>query len=826
MRLVIDFMSNRYRECLNYPAAILLMVFMLCVLAFPYTRQFSFDASADTLVAEGDPDLAYYQEIAGTFGGDEFLFFTYEPNAASIFNQTTLDNIQALVTRLEAVPGVRSVTSILDAPLLKNPPVPLAELSANYKTLRSPGVDLALAQEEISESPFFRELLISPNGKITVMRIDLEVNPGLPALDEELDSLLQLDNLSPAAASRVDDLQDRLRDAHADQLQARDSTLEEIRQIKNSLDSQITTHLGGVLLIASDMIGYVQQDIAVFGSVVLGLIALMLFLIFRRLRWVVLPLITTAVAIYFTIGILGYLHQPTTVISSNFISLLMIITISFSIHLISKYRELRAKTPDERHTKLVFDTMTQKLKPCLFTAITTIFAFGSLATSDIVPVRDFGWIMCISILISFLVTYSLFAGILLFLPKGDPSVTLHYQPPLTRLLSQISINQTRLVLGLAVISAVIAVFGINRLSLGNRFIDYFRSGTEVHQGLAYIDTHLGGTIPLDIILEFPRFEAQALDADDDFFTEVVDDFPQRYWFTPDKIAYLARMEQFLTEKPEIGKVISLATLEQIGREFNGGKVLGSVELVAALGAAPAEIRKELIAPYASPERGLMRISARLHETGPAFSHDELIGSIESFAVQELGLAPDRIHVTGMAVLFNGMLKNLYDSQQSTLIFVITATFLLFVVLLRSPLLALLGLLPNILAAATVLGFMGFVGIPLDMMTITIAAIIIGIGVDDAIHYLHQFKEELDKGSNVRVAVENSHKGVGDAIYYTSATVVIGFSVLGFSNFIPTVYFGILTALAMVLALTANLSVLPALLIYFYRKGSTNELATS
>ena len=173
-------------------------------------------------------------------------------------------------------------------------------------------------------------------------------------------------------------------------------------------------------------------------------------------------------------------------------------------------------------------------------------------------------------------------------------------------------------------------------------------------------------------------------------------------------------------------------------------------------------------------------------------------------------------MTGMATLFNGMLRHLFNSQTSTLLFVVTATLVMFLLLLRSPVLAVLGLLPNLLAAAVALGFMGFAGIPVDIMTVTIAAIIIGIGVDDAIHYLHRFQVEFTRLGNAQEAVRASHASIGNAIYYTSVTVVIGFSVLAFSNFMPTVYFGLMTALAMVLALAANLVLLPSMLVVVYR----------
>lgn len=782
MSTISRFMSGRYRECLNHPVYVIGVMLVVIVLAATQVHNFRFDASSETLLPEGDSELAYYREVTQDLGTSQFIFLTYAPPAGDLFTRAELGRIAALQERLQRISGVSAVYSILDAPLLQSPPVALEALAQDVPTLRDDDVDPQLARQELTTSPLFAELLVSTDGHSTALRIDLEPS-------------LQRDEV--------------------------ETTLADIREIRDALPGDVTAHIGGVPVVASDMIGYIRSDMALFGGLVIVLIGIMLFWIFRRIRWVLLPLLSTGVVVLITMGVLGFLGQATTVISSNFISLLSIITISFSIHLIARYREIRATEPDIRHTDMVYRAARDKLAPCIYTAITTMVAFGSLITSDIKPVADFGWIMCIGILVSFIVSYSFFVGILLLLPKGEAATTLHHEPALTRYLADLSTRRTGAMILLMVVSFAVAALGMTRVSMDNRFIEYFRADTEIHQGLQFIDEHLGGTIPFDVIVEFDAYEAQEPDSDNPFLDAPSEGgFSERYWFTADKIRILADIGDYLEQRPEIGKVISLATLEKIGRSFNDGQPLGSVELIAALGAMPEDIRDELIAPYAAPERGIMRISARLHETGVAYSHEELFAEINRHLTEELHLAPEDFTITGMAVFFNSMLKELFDSQRSTIAFVIAITFLMFLVLLRSATMAVLGLLPNILAAGSILAIMGFVGIPLDVMTITIAAIIIGIGVDDAIHYLHRFQIEFGEGCDAREAVRRTHASIGNAIYYTSATVVIGFSVLGFSMFMPTVYFGLLTALAMVLALLANLTLLPSLLILVYgRRGA-------
>jgi predicted RND superfamily exporter protein len=374
---------------------------------------------------------------------------------------------------------------------------------------------------------------------------------------------------------------------------------------------------------------------------------------------------------------------------------------------------------------------------------------------------------------------------------------------------------------LALVAAAVAVYGITQVSLDSRFIEYFRSGTEIRDGMAFIDRTLGGTIPMDIVVKFPPFEPAVaavggVDEFDDFADNGTDPFPSRYWFTPQKLRVLERLSAYLDARPEVGKSVSLTNLEQIARDFNDGEPLDQLQLVAVLSVLPEDIRQNLIDPYASPESGEFRIATRVHETGPSFSRQALIDDIIQFATDELHLDEDAVRVTGVAVLFNNMIKQLFDSQRSTLLFVVAATFIMFFLLLRSLRLAIIGLLPNLLAAAAILAVMGYVGVSLDMMTIMIAAIVIGIGVDDAIHYLHRFREEVARGHDVRTAVRNSHRSIGSALYFTTLTIVIGLSVLGLSNFIPTISFGLFTGIAMLLALLANLTVLPSLLVKFYK----------
>jgi len=779
-------LAAAYCALLDRPRLLLMLVALTAAVAVYFTGRFSFDASSDTLLQQQDRQLATYEEVAETFTGDDFLLLTFTPAKGPALSDGNLDTLARLQSELGAVAGVTDTFSVLDAPLLNSPPVPLDELAeGGFKTLESPGVDFEMAREELINSPLFRELLITADGRTTALRIDLAFDETLP------------------------------REAYLD---ARAQTIAAVRDIRDRYRDDGTLYLGGVPMIAADMIRFVKNDLAIFGSSVVVLIMAALYAFFRQWRWVLLPIACSGLTILYTTGVLGFVGKPATVVSSNFVSLLAIINISFSIHLIVRYRELLHRDSQMSVRELVNETMLSKFAPCLYNALTTIAAFGSLMASTIKPVEDFGWMMCLGISLGFVVMFLFFPAVLRLLPARPSNRSLGRELTLTRVLSHAARWRSGAIVAVALGATVLAVVGLNRVSLDNRFLEYFKEDTDIYQGMRFIDAELGGTVPFDVILEFAPWEEPAASEDDFFFEpEAEDAYPQRYWFTRDKLDRLTAVHRYLAEQPAVGKVMSLTALEDVARTFTDGNKLSSAQIAAILGALPEELRAELIAPYADPPSGRLRLNARVVESGPAFDRAALAEDVERYAMEEAGFDGEDVTTTGMMVLFDAMLKKLYSSQIDTLAYVLGAMVIMFLVLLRSLLYTVVGLLPNVLAAALVVSFMGFAGIPLDMMTITIAAVSVGIGVDDAIHYLHRFKEEYAREGEVRLAVAWSHATTGRAMYFTSLTIIVGFSVLGFSNFVPTVYFGLLVALAMALALLANLTLLPGLLVLLLGK---------
>ncbi len=820
---------------IDRPWMALTLLLLLAVVAAVGALDFRLDASSDSLVVETDPDLAIWREVGERYGGGDFLLVTYTPQRDLLAPQS-IATVTALRDRLAKVEGVASVLSMVDVPLLRSPPAPLAEMADSIRTLTSDDVDLDLAREELTTSPLYRELLVSADGRSTAIQVNLESNPHFTQVITARNELLiqrQREGLGDGERARLAELQselDQLRRAASGRQQR---LVADVRAVVDDFRNGDTLFVGGVTMIADDMLRFVRGDLRTFGVGVLLLVIAMLTFFFRRPRWVLLPLACGGLTVLYMVGILGWANWPITVISSNFMSLLIIISISLTIHLTVRFRELAVRDPAAEVRTLVIDTIRHRFWPCFYTAVTTMVAFASLVSSGIVPVVDFGWMMTIGVGVALIVAFTLFPAVVMLLPADANRETRPRAVGFTAWLARGTNSQPVAVILACVLVAAFSAWGMSRLTVENSFIDYFQKSTEIYQGMAFVDEHLGGTTPLDVLVRFPDEPEFTFDGEEDpfgdpFADDLFDDDPfsdplaedsaegglgdDRYWFTPDKIALIERVHAYLDAQPETGKVISLATLHAIAMDFNDGQPLGGPELVIVLGAIPEEFQQALLRPYASPASNEARISIRMIDSDPDLKRDEFLRRIERGLVEEVGLEPDEFELSGMMVLFNNMLQGLFASQNTTLMWVAGGILLTFIVLFRSLTLGLIAIIPNGLAAAAVLGLMGAFGLPLDMMTITIAAIVIGIGVDGTIHYVHRFRRELPRAESYEAALTASHASIGHAIYYTALTVAAGFTMLVFSNFNPTIYFGSLTAAAMLLALLANLTLLPAILL--------------
>jgi len=825
MPRLMPLVDRFYAFLLRHPWR-MLICFVLCIAVLAcFSRNFQIDASADTLVNEHDEDIQYAREITDRYGIGDFLVIAYTPHADLLFPQVLAD-IAVLRDRLAALAPVASVVTLLDVPLLESPPVAIKDLAGSLPTLASPGVDLDLARKELSTSPLYQRMLVSPDLKTTGIQINLKVDQGYIDLVMERDRLgnkKREAGLSPEEDDTLRRLEKTVLEARKAYTRDNRELISRIRAIMAAHEADADLFLGGVSMIASDLIRFIKNDLKIFGAGVFCLLVGVLGLVFRRVRWVVLPMLCCVFAVVAMMGLLGLFSWKVTVISSNFISLQLIITMAVAIHLIVRYRELLTEQPDADQKALVMETVRSKLKPCIYTTLTTMAGFASLVLCDIKPVITFGWMMVGGLVVSLLVTFLFFPVALSLMAKTPP-------PPVSAggsLLTAGTAHFTRyhgtLILLVSLGALVLSVAGISRLTVENAFINYFKSSTEIYQGMKVIDQQLGGTTPLDVIIDFPADENNSpagTDAAGDTAADTFDMFEEfdagtqeaQYWFTPHRMQRIMEVHDYLEGLPVTGKVLSLGTMLKVAQRLNSGRPLDSFELPLIYNEMPDRYRVQLIDPFVSVEHNQARLMVRIIDTAPSLRRNQLLEKIDHDLTEKLGFEPGQARLTGMLVLYNNMLQSLFDSQILTLGLVLIVLMGMFLVLFRSFKVSVIAIFPNLLSIAVVLGVMGWLGFPLDMMTITIASISVGIAVDDTIHYIHRFREEFAATGNYHNAMERSHGTIGYAMYYTSITIIIGFSILALSNFIPTILFGLLTGLAMLIALVAALTLLPQLII--------------
>ncbi|GJQ59182.1 MAG: membrane protein [Candidatus Scalindua sp.] len=817
------------RFVLGKPIIVILALLGLFTYLGFHLKDFRLDASADSLILENDKDFQYFRKINKTYGSSTYLFMTYKPKG-DLFSPDTLKNIASLRDELKAMERVASVFTILDVPLLRNPPVPIKELLDNIKNLEDPAVDFELARAEFRDSPIYQELLISADMKMTMIAVDFAEDAEYDRLLAKRSELRQKKSdatIGPLERVELEEINTKYRECKVRLDREKHSDIAAIREIMERYRDDAELFLGGVEMITDDMVTFIKNDIKIFGIGIFIFLVVALGIIFRKARWVILPILCCALSVLAMVGVLGIFGWEVTVISSNFISLQLIITMALTIHLIVRYRELMVDNPDWTEQQLVKETVFSKFIPCLYTTLTTIAGFGSLLVCDILPIITFGWMMSVGLIVSLIVTFLLFPAALYLLPKGKSREGRQFGQPITRFLAGVTQNNPKTIfIATGVLTAMIVV-GALRLTVENSFIDYFRESTEIYKGMKVIDQDMGGTTPLDIILDFKKEENLPLpdvtvvdsgeDFDDDFsefdeFDELDEEDSDKYWFTSDKMAVITKVHDYLESLPEIGKVLSLGTMMKVAEAFTDGKPLDNFQLALLYTQLPDKFKDLVLTPYVSVADSQARLTVRIKDSLKGLKRDRLLKQIKYDMENKLGLKKDQVHLAGIMVLYNNMLQSLFSSQILTIGFVVLALMVMFMVLFRSFKISLIAIIPNILSAVSVIGVMGLIGLPLDMMTITIAAISIGIAVDDTIHYIHRFQEEFETDRDYMSTMHRCHGSIGNAMYYTSLTIIAGFSILIFSNFIPTILFGLLTSLAMLIALITALTLLPRLII--------------
>ena len=796
------------------------IVVICCALSFflYFSKDFKLDASSDSLLLESDKDLKYLREVNERYGSKDYLVLTYTP-VLSFTDEETIINLQFLKSKIEKLEWVESVITIIDVPLFKNSDESLMERLKNYKTLAYPEIDKKRGFEEILNSPIYKDYVISSDGKTSGIVVYLKK-------DKKLNELIKTKNnyFNLELEGNLNNLQKKNRDIFNKEYdsyrnlynQKNHQNIKEIRVVIKKYGENAQIHLGGLPMISDDMMSFVQNDIVVFGIGVFLFIIITLWIIFKKIKLVIIPLLGCAFSVGAMVGILGLLGWKVTVISSNFIALMLILNMAMNIHVTVRFLQIKKEFENLNIQDAVYEASSKMFLPILYTALTTICAFLSLIFSGIKPIIDFGWMMTLGLVVSVVVTFTLIPALLNTFSSDEDSVNKKEErSKITNALSNFTKNNTYTIFGCALIVVVLSIFGISKLEVENSFINYFDKKTEIYKGMKLIDDKLGGTTTLDVILKFPVVKVKK--EKDDEFSEWEEDNennkedPAKYWFTRNKIDKILKVHNYLDSLPEIGKVMSFGSIIRVAEDLTGNK-LETLETGVLYSKIPEEIRKEIISPYISVKNSEARISVRIKDSTKDLRRNDLINKIENELVTKVGLEENEYKLAGVVILFNNLLQSLFKSQILTLGVVMLGISLMFLILFRNLILSFIGVVPNFMAAFFILGIIGLLGIPLDMMTITIAAITIGIAVDNSIHYIYRFREEFKKIKNYNETVDRCHNTVGVAILNTSITIVFGFSILVLSNFIPTIYFGVFTGIAMLLALISVLTLLPKLIL--------------
>ena len=784
-------LSKLYKNLILSNPKTVFILLIITLISFGYfSKEFKLDASSDTLLIEGDPDLEYLREVTERYGAKDFLVLTYTPKEP-LTNNSSINNLLSLKFKLQSLSWVHSVITVLDVPLLNNSDKPLKDRLNNFVTLKDDDVDKIRGFNEILNSPVFRNFVISEDGKTTGIIVNIKKDEVLSKLKDK---------------KALENYKEKLKKQNH-------QNIIEIRKIIQNYKQDANIFLGGIPMIADDMMTFIKNDIVVFGVGVLLFIIATLWFVFRKLIWIIVPISSCFFSVLIMTGLLGILNWKVTVISSNFIALMLILTMAMNIHMSTRFLQIKKKFPNFNNFEILNKTTGKMFWPILYTVLTTICAFLSLVFSEIKPIIDFGWMMTLGLVTSFIITFTLLPTLLNFISENKVELKDQKDSKVTSILGDIAINKKKIIFSTTIVIIFLSLFGITRLEVENSFINYFNKKTEIYKGMKLIDDKLGGTTPLDVIVKFGETE-KSNDNDEDDFEDWGDDDQnvEKYWFTRDKIDKIDKIHDYLDSLPAVGKVLSFASIIEVATQLNNNKPLGTLEMGVLYTKIPETIKKEIIDPYISIKDNEARISLRVKDSLPDLRRNDLINQINFDLQNKLNLKEEEFKLAGVLILFNNLLQSLFKSQILTLGFVMIGIFAMFLILFRNLKISILGVVPNFIAAFFILGIIGIMGIPLDMMTITIAAITIGIAVDNSIHYIYRFKEEYAELKDYKKTIKLCHSTVGVAILNTSITIVFGFSILVFSNFIPTIYFGLFTGIAMLLAMISVLTLLPSLIL--------------
>lgn len=793
-------MNNFAAVITRFSKWILVAFILLAAVLAWFSQNFKIDASAETLLLKNNRLYIETQLMNKRFSPQEFILVAYEAKDSAIFSEQTFQNINQMMGKFKELQRVDSVTSILNVPLLSLMPKLDPDLNPDDLTWQTQRYSADKMKSVFTDHPLYTDLLVNQKQSATAIQVVFKSNPELEKIQNEIADLKKkvlTDKFTEADQKQVDKLNQQAEPLIAKLNKQRQSEIAKIYEITDSYQQQANIYLGGTHVLGFQLIQIIQNDLTLFGSAIGLVICLLLWILFRQWQWVFIPIFCCAISVIMTVGLFGMLDMKTTVISSNFIALQLILTLAIVIHLMVEYRQITAQNQDLDHAQLAQKTFLAKFKPCFYAGLTTSVGFGSLIFSGIQPVVAFGWMMIVAMLVSITVSLLLFPSLLTLLSPAHKPLENRFSKAIIRFFSHIAEHYKIPTFMVAALIIVLGGIGAARLDVENSFINYFKSSTKTHQELSFIDQEFGGSTPFDLVYQLPEKEQQ-----------------NDLAITAQGLQSMQKIQHVLEQFDAMGSTTSIVNFAKLAKQINDGLPLTEYELSVIYNLLDESLKEELLGAYFDPETQQLRISSRVQDTTEGLNRAELLKQIKQ-DLAAVDIKEDNYTLTNLFVLYQDILQRLFKSQIMTLGIVYIALFFVLLLIFKSLKVALIALIPNVISTLVVLGTMGWLKIPLDLMTITISAIAMGIAVDDTIHYVHRYLDESES-HEANQAMHLSFQSVGFALLFTSLIITLGFSLLSFSDFVPSILFGLLTGLAMMMALITDLTLLPAMLSRFVK----------
>jgi len=758
------------RFILKYRFTVLTVIVGLTALFMSQAVHMRFAQNLKDDLPKDDEEIIFLEKFHNQFSSSELMVLTV--GGRRVFHYDVLSYIDRLTRLISGVHDIKDVISITNVYEIVGTPEGF-EVKPFIEQIPRDTRELKQLERRALKNPEWVRDLISPDGTAAAINISIEL----------------------------------LRD---------DATFrfKVVRDIEHILNSNpppdgLEIHFTGISTFGIEAINTMKRDMKEFAWLTPIIVMLALFFAFRNLRGVIVPHAVLFASVVWVLGIFMWRGNSISMITTMLPTLIGVICLSDVIHVITRYYEESYRSRDKK--QVLENTLAHMIEPCLLTSTTTAVGFGSLATSRLMQVRLFGYYSALGIMLAYILAITLTPIILSFLPLPRPGLQKRYQSgALTKVLHFIEdfVERDRfLIFGVTIICVALAVIGMFRIRVETRLSEFLPQDSPSVVGLRYLGEKFAGVSSLEMTLSGPP----------DMFKD------------PEALEQTEKLQNFLESLPEIDKVYSFANfVKKFHKAMNEDKpefysIPDSRDLIAQyLLLFSMTGREDLLGAFINYDYSWTRISARIKSMGSK-GHLELLRKVEKWADENLPKSIDgkslKFQTTGIVKLYAVITTALVRSQLQSLGLAAIAIALLMIIHMRSLRIGMTSMIPNLIPIVITLGFMGWLDIPLNVATVMISCIALGIAVDDTIHYLARYKHEVrsDSQRQIAPAMRRTMLNTGRAIIFTTVVIAGGFFVLSFSSFLTNRAFGILTGITMITALLADLFLLPVLVKTFKLK---------